>query len=104
MDLITGIIVKKVKNKAKEIKTVLGGVCCKPKALRNMERTTTILVKEDNIIKKLGAKLSKVSKAKTWRAGEIEPASTLIAPNEKVEEDAIDATGKAIKISNNNRG
>jgi hypothetical protein len=52
---------KKVRNRAKLISTELGGLCCRPMALRINENTTTSRVKEVTIISKEGATLNTVT-------------------------------------------
>jgi len=51
----TGCITKKVRNKARPIRTVLGGVPCAPRAPRSRDSTMTIRVKAVTITSRLGA-------------------------------------------------
>ena len=51
-----GLIINKVRNKARETRTILGGVELVARALRVMENTTTIRVKEVIITKMDGAR------------------------------------------------
>jgi hypothetical protein len=61
--------------------TVLGGVCCNPKAFRSIESTTIIRVNEESIIKMLGAKPNSVNTANACRAGETLSLSKWTGPN-----------------------
>lgn len=54
---------KNVRNNAKLMSTELGGVCCKPIAVRTKEKTITIRVKEVTITKMDGARLIIVTSA-----------------------------------------
>ncbi|GAB6260277.1 hypothetical protein PSSHI_05190 [Photobacterium sp. R1] len=49
-------------NSAIEITTILGGVCCSPKAVRNREITMTYLVKQVADTKSTGIKAEAVNK------------------------------------------
>ena len=51
---------KAVRNKASEIRTALGGVCCRPSAERRKASTTTIRVNEVTITRIEGARLNTV--------------------------------------------
>ncbi|EGG95025.1 hypothetical protein IMCC1989_1975 [gamma proteobacterium IMCC1989] len=55
-----GIILNNVKNKARLISTVFGGVCCIPNAMRNIERTTIIRINDVITTIAAGAKLNAV--------------------------------------------
>ncbi len=57
---------KNVRNKARDITTVLGGVCWTPMAVRMNDNTTIMRVKEVIIIKIEGASESTVISATIW--------------------------------------
>jgi hypothetical protein len=48
-------MIKKVKNRAKEIKTWFGGVAWRPRACLKIEKTTISLVKDVSIRRRAGA-------------------------------------------------
>jgi hypothetical protein len=62
---IVGDIMKKVKNIARPIITGLGGICWPPRACRRKESTTTILVKEVNMMSIAGRRDKKLIMRKT---------------------------------------
>ena len=55
-----GAMMKPVRNNASDIKTMFGGVCWVPIALRKIESTITIRVKDVTTIKIEGARLKTV--------------------------------------------
>ena len=58
-----GAMIKAVRNSARLISTVLGGVCCMPIAVRRKDSTTTIRVNDVIITRIDGASASTVSRA-----------------------------------------
>src|SRR5215475_8690435 len=54
----TGVIIKKLRTKARPVMTWFGGTFCVPRALRRMESTTEILTNDVNITSTKGARVS----------------------------------------------
>ncbi len=59
-------MISKVRNRANEVITWLGGSCCVPMAWRRSPKTTTIRTKQVVIKRTAGARLSTVRRSITW--------------------------------------
>src|SRR5690242_11382315 len=66
----TGAIVKRVRNTASVTRTLFGGVCCNPNALRTSDNTTMMRVKEVRLMRSNGITESNDNSRKVRRIGE----------------------------------